>query len=482
MSDTTGDERHGRKLEPLPKTVAGPSGPSSVGGGPTGKNYSIPPRPKPGRKPATDEPQTKRKAQNRESQRAFRARKAAKVHDLTDEVSTVKTQFEELQVRFAQLEARNAELESERDYWKSAHDQLKSGESATTTTTPYLNRFTSMPISQFNNVEDSVDMMMFPQDRQVTDEPLVGPCHRCKPELCACIEETLAGDHAQDPPFMEAVALPRRSGAAAMQGVKVQSLKADDSSELEIDFTSTYASAPPAQVDFLLEEEHQSCGFCTRPDNCLCRDESLRSGDTPVASVPVPAKGGPGSCADCQTNPQQRAWCQRIAQLRGEATPPMSRRNSTRSNSLNVMEPKVDSAIDKFSQTSSPLPGIRSVGCTETYKLFDGRVSMDVDHPDWRRLRPIQSTLQESRRDTVMSMEPGTYSAMEVDVGSILTTLQHSGQPLKPRPSDGPHASIVEKAEQLRRASNSPHTHSQTQAQTQNKLAAMSPISMDTTP
>jgi hypothetical protein len=75
-------------------------------------------------------------------------------------------------------------------------------------------------------------------------------------------------------------------------------------------------------------------------------------------------------------------------------------------------------------------------------------------------------------------MEPGTYSAMEVDVGSILTTLQHSGQPLKPRPSDGRLATIVERAEELRQTGYSPYT----QAQTPTETALVSEYHMDTTP
>lgn len=66
---------------------------------------------------------------------------------------------------------------------------------------------------------------------------------------------------------------------------------------------------------------------------------------------------------------------------------------------------------------------------------------------------------------------------MEVDVGSILTTLQHSGRPLKARPSDGPLATIVERAEELRQAGNSPHVPANTQAE-----AAVPDYQMDTTP
>ncbi|KAF5102286.1 hypothetical protein D0Z00_000469 [Geotrichum galactomycetum] len=48
----------------------------------TSKVWVLPPRPKPGRKPSTDTPPTKRKAQNRAAQRAFRERRAARVTEL----------------------------------------------------------------------------------------------------------------------------------------------------------------------------------------------------------------------------------------------------------------------------------------------------------------------------------------------------------------------------------------------------------------
>lgn len=50
----------------------------------TSKEWVVPPRPKPGRKPATDTPPTKRKAQNRAAQRAFRERRAARVGELEE--------------------------------------------------------------------------------------------------------------------------------------------------------------------------------------------------------------------------------------------------------------------------------------------------------------------------------------------------------------------------------------------------------------
>ncbi|MBE3044349.1 hypothetical protein IMZ48_17640 [Candidatus Bathyarchaeota archaeon] len=56
----------------------------------TTKEWIVPPRPKPGRKPATDTPPTKRKAQNRAAQRAFRERRAARVGELEEQMDEYK--------------------------------------------------------------------------------------------------------------------------------------------------------------------------------------------------------------------------------------------------------------------------------------------------------------------------------------------------------------------------------------------------------
>lgn len=50
------------------------------------KQWILPPRPKPGRKPSEDIPNSKRKAQNRAAQRAFRERRANRVSELEDKI------------------------------------------------------------------------------------------------------------------------------------------------------------------------------------------------------------------------------------------------------------------------------------------------------------------------------------------------------------------------------------------------------------
>ncbi|CAM1507901.1 Fc.00g047490.m01.CDS01 [Cosmosporella sp. VM-42] len=74
----------------------------------TSKEWVIPPRPKPGRKPATDTPPTKRKAQNRAAQRAFRERRAARVGELEEQldqqISIHEKQETELKDKIHELE------------------------------------------------------------------------------------------------------------------------------------------------------------------------------------------------------------------------------------------------------------------------------------------------------------------------------------------------------------------------------------------
>lgn len=78
----------------------------------TTKEWVIPPRPKPGRKPATDTPPTKRKAQNRAAQRAFRERRAARVGELEEQIEEQREEHERTE-RDLRETVRTLELEVE---------------------------------------------------------------------------------------------------------------------------------------------------------------------------------------------------------------------------------------------------------------------------------------------------------------------------------------------------------------------------------
>jgi hypothetical protein len=76
----------------------------------TSKEWVVPPRPKPGRKPATDTPPTKRKAQNRAAQRAFRERRAARVGELEQQLEEQRDQHDHVEQELRDR-ARGLELE-----------------------------------------------------------------------------------------------------------------------------------------------------------------------------------------------------------------------------------------------------------------------------------------------------------------------------------------------------------------------------------
>jgi hypothetical protein len=462
------------------------NGPSRPGGGPASKTHEIPPRPKPGRKPATEAPETKRKAQNRTSQRAFRERKQKNTAMLLQQVAAAKQAREdEFNKRLRDAEAyqalireakQSAEqlaeqlakqstckaheeyihlLESNLSLWEDAFYRLKAGEDVSPPVTASLRPMqqgTHDFHSHFRNARDDAPLQSTQTD-----------CRRCTPEHCACIAE-----------LTEAMRTPE-DASAPMDGVFMTGAPRDGHEnigkemhphvEYELDFTHKFRSAA------MEENKITDCGFCEgQKDICICdppprvdsADEAvsltrMASGSSAEDVKPNMAMTGPGSCADCQSNPQQRAWCQRVAQLRSDETPSSSRRNSSKSSSLDIMEPKVSTRFEMSAGTSSPLGSGRTVGCSDTFKLLDGRVSTDPNAMDWRQLKPIPQTFgrQDARRDT-FTMEPGTYSAMELDASSILTTLQHAQRPLRIRPSDGPHAPLVEAAEERRRASFSP--------------------------
>src|SRR5271155_2492253 len=81
-------------IKPSPSPASPPPNSVTTPSSLTTKEWVIPPRPKPGRKPATDIPPTKRKAQNRAAQRAFRERRAARVGELEEQMKLVEDEHE----------------------------------------------------------------------------------------------------------------------------------------------------------------------------------------------------------------------------------------------------------------------------------------------------------------------------------------------------------------------------------------------------
>ncbi|KAJ4293309.1 hypothetical protein N0V90_008591 [Kalmusia sp. IMI 367209] len=470
-------------------TAASPTGqPSPVGGGPTSNRYVVPPRPKPGRKPATDEPASKRKAQNRESQRAFRARKAAKLTEMAtqveeaqqkhrDEINAMFAEIHRLQNslkdRDAQFDELNKAMErvnKERDYWKDrctqaeAHSQ--SLEQRLRDQNYPLNAYSDQHATLFPRRDSPTRASMASFSGYSSPKAVDISCGNCKLNGdCACISEMAQGslpNHFAGPiPPIN----PPRTTSSPIKDVQFQTV--DAYADREIDFTAQFASKRskvdqrPSVSLMAHNNDDANCGFCTDPSNCLCRDQSLQFQDVQRGNediVPISnssklpaATRSPGSCADCQKNPLQRAWCQRIAQLKHEDfLPSPSSRNSSIGSALETMEPHIPDA-------STPYGGKQSIGCNEAYKLLDGRVPMDQDRLDW--ISNLKQVSPHARRDTLVQ-HSRKYSALEIDTAGIIATLGNTMKPLQPRDEDGENADIVRIAQEVQRRTQSPYTTS----------------------
>ncbi|CAI6337290.1 unnamed protein product [Periconia digitata] len=173
------------------------SQPSPEGAGPLSGAYVIPPRPKPGRKPAKDEPASKRKAQNRSAQQKFRAKKVQRLEELTIQLQGVQEENQRLHAESRLREARMKELEMElqqarelqnttareRDYWRSMHSTASEFQAAEVLQSQF-SRKGSSSTSSVRELETDFTGYRTP------DTIMDVSCGGCTPTgHCACVAE-----------------------------------------------------------------------------------------------------------------------------------------------------------------------------------------------------------------------------------------------------------------------------------------------------
>ncbi|EFQ34915.1 bZIP transcription factor [Colletotrichum graminicola M1.001] len=188
----------------------------------TTKEWVIPPRPKPGRKPATDTPPTKRKAQNRAAQRAFRERRAARVGELEEQLDEIRETHEkaeqELKDRVHGLEMdlqsfksrclvlenmldrerkdrvkAETELEGLKRRWSDQATAPRRLPSPRRRDSQFTHHEPSNPSVGHSNQPFSISQIVSPQDStHMSDSPAPFGCGSCGPDSCACANDILA--------------------------------------------------------------------------------------------------------------------------------------------------------------------------------------------------------------------------------------------------------------------------------------------------
>ncbi|KAI9829657.1 MAG: hypothetical protein M1819_006028 [Sarea resinae] len=280
------------------------------------KEWIIPPRPKPGRKPATDTPPTKRKAQNRAAQRAFRERRAARVGELEEHIKKIEEEDEQEQTELRQqimtleadvnrfkeeilawqdkAEGLERSLDQEKAENKRAQQEialLRRGQTASTTEAVPLPPRKS-PRKQRSSSQQQSLIEQTP--RSPEDAGVIVGCGNCSHDTrCECIEQAintskltyLEDASSTGPQTAKRSRSPLHESNTSKRSRNTQDDVKPDLADLEIDMTSRYTSKPSLSMSspFHLRASSPTaimspatvqdpCGFCQDGTPCVCAE------------------------------------------------------------------------------------------------------------------------------------------------------------------------------------------------------------------
>ena len=265
----------GDPLSAIPATSGVPAPLTSL----TSKEWVVPPRPKPGRKPATDAPPTKRKAQNRAAQRAFRERRAARVGELEEELKKIEMEDEEeknaLRARIDKLEKEVEEYRTSVNFWmqrcRGLEAELAIESAAKEEALQRSKEAARATVARSPNDKTQVELL------QDGDEAT--GCGNCSSiSNCRCIQEVINmqsldpnADHAD-------VSSNKRPHSPAYNHSNFKRIKAEPLDDLETDFTNSFSMQQSGNTRESRTSPSSSsavvdpCGFCTDDTPCICAE------------------------------------------------------------------------------------------------------------------------------------------------------------------------------------------------------------------
>ncbi|KAF2436796.1 hypothetical protein EJ08DRAFT_3240 [Tothia fuscella] len=435
--------------------------------GPVSGSIQVPARPKPGRKAATDEPENKRKAQNRQAQRAFRDRKQQQAETLDKTNQELREMNEKLRTEFraiqAKFEKNQQELQREHD---AAIQRAKDFENKFQNSIPMLNELHAKVEALQMELREAYikNALSLPQNGPVTGSAVGAPttegiqptfgsttqgytgeqrgavlsgvpqkrhiatdgCGDCEENgACACVDSYVVE---VPQPILRAQdsALSRQLSTSSMSIHSLLSPDAASSGQGESDvpeLVNDHSSPEELETEFTYvsvgRDATQSCGFCgTDRSNCLCADTAAAKGDRPTlasyGSGPAqtlmgPPKIKPGSCVECQQNPEQKAYCEQLAQEREQdraqpdGQPAAKRPRSNRNN-----------------------PSVPCASAFQLYKHYSG--SGNNRTPSYDEIyQDLTASNPGSQRGTgIQGMERHRqFSAFETDIATVIANLRH---------------------------------------------------------
>ncbi|KAL9103831.1 MAG: hypothetical protein Q9163_001151 [Psora crenata] len=410
----------------------------------TNKEWVIPPRPKPGRKRAGDAPPTKRKAQNRDAQRAFRERRAAKVGELEEQLKeTERTAKEEREGLIARVEQLQKDLQQYTDLLSSLQQRYRELEMVCGQERQ-LRQITDAEIQTLRKVtQGGMEAVALPKRRDRRHEYLVEQqgvgqeqiesvlqgdtaadsvtCGRCNgSDRCQCIEEafemTGIGDHGGNDASLKRLHSPLSSNDHKRM-CQSPAVNADEGNE--IDFTAQYASQRPhdsatadsGRVSVSDTAQFEPCGFCKDGDICICAALAEETQQQPSEAVPTKeglsasCTSNPGSCAQCRSDPASTLFCKTLAATRSAA---------------HIVSKDTTSDGPEFSQEDAKRPKATLTGPTLT--CADAFVTLSR-HRAFAQARAELGTWV-SQLAAVPGANTEGKTAFEIEAASVMSVLQ----------------------------------------------------------
>lgn len=183
-------------------------------------------------------------------------------------------------------------------------------------------------------------------------------CGKCSNDTrCQCIEEAFdignIIDDAAAPPFKRPHSPPSKIDSKRL---RINLDDSDDNDDTEIDFTSHFATRRPPILSTSTSTASSSipavappdqCGFCSNDTPCICaemaKERSRNHQDTKSSqyqpppsksqsangiSVSNPCAKGPGTCAQCLSNPMSTLFCKSVAANRSSTIDSPSSKNA----------------------------------------------------------------------------------------------------------------------------------------------------------
>lgn len=398
------------------------------------KEWVLPPKPKPGRKPAADTPPTKRKAQNREAQRAFRERRAAKVSELEDQMKAKKEEDQKeqnkLMARVEQLEHSLKDCIEELKYWQGKYSEKEDAYGKER----QLRQSAEMEIETLRNgMTNGIEAVALPPRRPIHNRYMAEPtsripdditatelsdvgCGKCSVETrCECIEEAFKMDGVVAEPDSPTFKRPHSPQSDSEN--KRHRLSNPDPS-LEIDFTAQFSTRRPpvltssASTSSIIAATAlpDPCGFCSDGTTCLCAELSKERPDRslrpPASTLPTPPElamttntstsnpciNGPGTCSQCRSNPTSTLFCKSLA-----ATKPLN---------LNPLIHTTRNTTDQATTQGSTL------NCADAFTVLSRHPGFDRATSELNTWIPHLSTV------------PSATTAFDIEAASVMGVLK----------------------------------------------------------